>query len=272
VSMLLLLPASGPVLTLTLSTFAGAQAAGSFGFARGLVEQIRRFLPIELFLGLIRPGVVARYAVSRDFVALNAQMALVFAVSVLAAMPVLAVLMAGAALVCHVIGGAAFSAAAPVLAVWSCTLLLFPHRRAIEVVANTAECSGACVWGSSLLALSPAIVAMLLALKLPLQAALVAPLAADIGFSVLVATLLRRGGLPYKLPAATVGRLAALQTVAVVALVLLPQPPGAPVVQLALTALAAVFLTWGAAAVWRPFARAERDAINQVLPRPWFPF
>lgn len=270
-SMLLLLPASGSVLTLALSSLAGPQAAGAFGFARGLIEQIRRFLPIELFLGLIRPGVVARYVASRDFRVLNTQMGLIYALSMLAAMPVIAVLVAQAPMVAAVVGGTSFAAAAPVLAVWSATLLLFPHRRTIEVVANTAERSTACVAGSLLLALSPMGVALLLWLGAPVPLALAVPLLADIGFSLTVAALLHRSGLPYRLPLRTLMRLAALQMLAMTALAWWPaaQPSVAALTQVGVVG---VLLTWGAALLWRPFSAAERAAINAVLPRPRFPF
>lgn len=274
-SMLLLIPAGGAVLTLTLSAMAGAPAAGAFGFVRGLTEQVRRFLPIELFLGLIRPGIVSRYAQHRDFAALNRQIALVFAVSVLAALPVLALLMAQAPLVARFIGGASFAEAGPLLAVWSVSLLLFTHRRALEVVANTAERSAACIVGSAVLAFSPLAMAALLWAGAPVPAALAAPLLADLGFSGVVAWLLHRASLPYRLPMPTLARL--LLLLAGASLVLAFSPRWLPVLghqawQAVLAGALSLLLTWGIAALWRPFQATEREAINALLPRPWFPF
>jgi O-antigen/teichoic acid export membrane protein len=270
-SMLLLIPAGGAVLTLTLGAIAGPQAAGAFGFVRGLTEQVRRFLPIELFLGLIRPGIVSRYAQHRDFTALNRQIALVFAVSVLAALPVLALLMAQAPLVARFIGGPSFTDAAPLLAVWSASLLLFTHRRALEVVANTAERSAACIVGSAVLALSPLAMALMLWSGAPVPVALVAPLLADLGLSGVVAWLLHRASLPYRLPAPTLARLLLLLAGASLALAFSPLLPTLWH-QALLAAALALLLTWGIAALWRPFQPTEREAINALLPRPWFPF
>lgn len=270
-SMLLLIPAGGAVLTLTLGSMAGPQAAGAFGFVRGLTEQVRRFLPIEMFLGLIRPGIVARYAQHRDFAILNRQIALVFVVSVLAALPVLALLMAQAPLVARFIGGPSFTDAAPLLAVWSASLLLFTHRRALEVVANTAERSAACIVGSAVLAMSPLAMAMLLWSGAPVAVALAAPLLADLGFSGVVAWLLHRASLRYRLPVPTLARL--LLLLAGASAVLAFSPLLSTLWHQALLAGAlALLLTWGIAALWRPFQAAERDAINALLPRPWFPF
>jgi O-antigen/teichoic acid export membrane protein len=271
-SMLLLIPAGGAVLTLTLGAIAGAPAAGAFGFVRGLTEQVRRFLPIELFLGLIRPGIVSRYAQHRDFAALNRQIALVFAVSVLAALPVLALLMAQAPLVARFIGGPTFAEAGPLLAVWSISLLLFTHRRALEVVANTAERSAACIVGSAVLACSPLAMAALLWAGAPVPVALAAPLLADLGFSGVVAWLLHRASLPYRLPGPTLARL--LLLLAGASVVLFFSPRWLPTLwhQAVLAGVLSLMLTWGIAALWRPFQATEREAINALLPRPWFPF
>ena len=271
-SMLLLIPAGGAVLTLTLGAIAGPQAAGAFGFVRGLTEQVRRFLPIELFLGLIRPGIVSRYAQHRDFAALNRQIALVFAVSVLAALPVLALLTAQAPLVARFIGGASFAEAGPLLAVWAVSLLLFTHRRALEVVANTAERSAACIVGSAVLALSPVAMAALLWAGAPVPVALAAPLLADLGFSGVVAWLLHRASLPYRLPVPTLARLLLLLAGASAVLALAPLLTPTLWHQAVLAGVLSLLLTWGIAALWRPFQAAEREAINALLPRPWFPF
>ena len=272
VSMLLLIPAGGAVLTLTLGAIAGAPAAGAFGFVRGLTEQVRRFLPIELFLGLIRPGIVSRYAQHRDFGALNRQISLVFVVSVLAALPVLALLMAQAPLVARFIGGASFAEAGPLLAVWSVSLLLFTHRRALEVVANTAERSAACIVGSAVLAVSPLAMAALLWAGAPVPVALAAPLLADLGFSGVVAWLLHRASLPYRLPVPTLARLLLLLAGASAVLALAPLFTPTLWHQALLAGVLSLLLTWGIAALWRPFQATEREAINALLPRPWFPF
>ncbi len=44
-----------------------AGAMASFGFAQTLYEYVKRYLPAQLLVGLIRPVVVARYSMTRDF-------------------------------------------------------------------------------------------------------------------------------------------------------------------------------------------------------------
>jgi O-antigen/teichoic acid export membrane protein len=272
VNSLLVMPSSGPVITLVLRALAGSEAAGAFGFARGLVDQIRKFLPSELFFGLIRAAVVARYAVSRDFGALNRQVGLAFALSVMAAMPVLAALWGQPALVAGAIGGVSFVDVAPVLAVWSASLLLLGHRRAVELVAYTVGRSQACMFGGLVLALGPGLLAALLATGLAVPLALVAPLAADLGFSLVVVLVLRHGGVAYRWSATTLWRLALILTTATLAMVWIPLVPSTAVLQLGACGTAALALTWGAAAAIRPFSAAEREMMNRLLPRPWFVF
>ncbi|MFM9913831.1 MAG: sulfotransferase [Methylophilaceae bacterium] len=45
----------------------GASAMAHFGFAQSLYEYVKRYLPAQLLVGLIRPIVVARYSKDRDF-------------------------------------------------------------------------------------------------------------------------------------------------------------------------------------------------------------
>lgn len=271
---LLVFPSSGASLTLVAGALLGPPAAAALGFARTLVDQIRRFLPIELFLSLIRPAVVSRYLAARDFAALNRQMALTFLVSVALALPVVAVLAGAATAVAMSLGGAQFGSAGPVLGVWCLSLPLFAHRRAIEVVANTVDQAGASVRGAAVIALSPVLLALGIKLGLTLPLALCLPLLADLGFSCVVAACLRRAGFGYRLPMHTLARLLAWQTLSALLLLALLAWLPVPAVQLQLGIAIACALAcgWGLPLLFKPFAPEDRAAINALLPRPWFPF
>lgn len=270
--MLLVMPAGGPLLTLVLAQFAGPQAAGAFGFARGLVEQIRRFLPVELFLGLVRPGLVARYAQARDFEWLNRRLWLLFAVSAVSAMPVIALLVAQAPLVTGAVAGASFADAAPILALWSGTLLLFPLRRTVEIAAHTVERSSACVAGGFALAATPLLVVAALLSGATVTWALSTALVADAAFSAIVIQALWRRGFRHRWSVSTLGYLVALQAAACALLAGLPSPVGTATASLLIAACAATLLTWGVAAVVKPFTPEDRELLNGLLKRPWFPF
>ncbi|GAA5169786.1 polysaccharide pyruvyl transferase family protein [Viridibacterium curvum] len=61
------LPFGGNTNRLVGSHLLDVKPMASFGFAQSLYEYIKRYLPAQLLVGLIRPVVVARYAASGDF-------------------------------------------------------------------------------------------------------------------------------------------------------------------------------------------------------------
>ncbi len=61
------LPFGGNTNRLVGGVMFGDRVMASFGFAQSICEYFKRYLPTQLLLGLIRPIVVARYSVSRNF-------------------------------------------------------------------------------------------------------------------------------------------------------------------------------------------------------------
>ena len=61
------LPFGGNTNRLVGGVMFGNKLMASFGFALSLYEYIKRYLPTQLLIGLIRPVVVARFAVNRSF-------------------------------------------------------------------------------------------------------------------------------------------------------------------------------------------------------------
>lgn len=220
----LVLPAGGATLTLVVRACAGSDAAAVFGIVRGLVDQVRRFLPAELFLSIVRSAVAARFALSRDIADLNRQLSLVLVLSLLALTPVLALFVGRPELVLSAAGGTSFESGGLTLACWSVSLWLFSLRRIAEVTAYTVEQSSACVPAGAVLAASPLILAGGLLSGAPLPAALGLALLADAGFSMVVRWRLRSAGVSHRLPWASLGRL--VMVLALVAAVLLAVPTG----------------------------------------------
>lgn len=267
----LVLPAGGAVLTLVARSFAGGEAAAAFGFVRGLVDQIRRFLPAELFLSLVRSAVVARYATSRDAVALSWQLALVLILSLLVLSPLLAVILGQPEAVLRLAGGQAFTAAGSTLAVWSLSLWLFSLRRVSEVMAYTVNLSQACLAGGAALATAPLWMAAVLTLGGSLPVALGVSLLADLGFSWVVWRQLAAAGFLPPAPAANLARLVGLQalvamTVALAAVAGLRPPQGS-----AWLALLAVVATAVLLPLLQPLHGRPRALLLQWAPRWRFP-
>ena len=66
---LAILPYGGDTNRLLGGHLLTAVPLASFGFAQTLYEYVKRYLPAQLLVGMIRPIVVARYCASRDFAA-----------------------------------------------------------------------------------------------------------------------------------------------------------------------------------------------------------
>jgi hypothetical protein len=91
---------SGPLMTMLASRLVGVPALAAFGLAQNLTGYVDRFLPAQLFLGLLRPRVIAAYADDRNFGELRRRTALILKVSscVLAAVTAVIVAVARPAL------------------------------------------------------------------------------------------------------------------------------------------------------------------------------
>ncbi|MFA5983228.1 MAG: oligosaccharide flippase family protein [Methylococcaceae bacterium] len=61
------LPFGGTINRLVGGAMLGEQAMATFGFAQSLYEYVKRYLPTQLLIGLIRPVIVARYTTTGSF-------------------------------------------------------------------------------------------------------------------------------------------------------------------------------------------------------------
>lgn len=193
--------AYGPqVLTFLLSRYAGVEATAAFGFARSLSEQVRRYLPIELLLSLVRPVLVARYIAANDFTAFNRNTTLLLTISLLAVSPVVVISVVFGDVIVNLLSRKPFADAAVFLVLMVITLAPFSHRRIVEMVANTVGRAGACVRANAALMVFPALTFLALRAGQPAWTALALSLVAEIAFSILVVKDLRYSGIAYRLP------------------------------------------------------------------------
>lgn len=137
---LVLLPASWATHRVVGGGLLSREAMAVFGFAQSLFEYANRYLPAQLFLGLIRPIVIARYAVSRQFesaAGICRGIILVNVVLVGMALAVLAV--CGSPLMGLLSGGKYAATAAGILMVALLMQLCETYRLQLEVLALTVE-------------------------------------------------------------------------------------------------------------------------------------
>jgi len=127
----------------------------NFGFAQSLYEYIKRYLPAQLLVGLIRPVVVARFSEKRDFLAAAAtcervvllNMAIIFGIfSALA--------VGGRELLIWVSAGKYGLDALWVLIALLAVLALETHRLILEMLVQTVERYAILIPSNALLSLS----------------------------------------------------------------------------------------------------------------------
>ena len=262
--LLLNIPARPQVITLLVTRLAGLEAAALYGFARSLADQVLRFLPAELLLGFLRPGMVARHVQSGRFDTLNQQTNTLLVVSLLVLAPLLALVIGRGDLLVQVLGAGRFDGSGALLALMLLAAALFSHRRMLEFVANTVGCPQAISQASVLLLAVPVAVVALLSADWPVWTVPAAALLFECLFSVLAIRLLRRFGVAYVPPVAAAGRIALLVAAVAGGLAILPiaLPAGWAIVLLGAVALSgSALLGW----LLRPLDPAARDMLQSLL-------
>jgi O-antigen/teichoic acid export membrane protein len=127
----------------------------SFGFAQSLYEYIKRYLPAQLLVGLIRPIVVARFSVKRDFSAAATTCERIILINTALIGGIFALLgVCGIEILTWVSGGKYGIDALWVLAALLVVLALETHRLILEMLVQTVERYGILIPTNVLLSLS----------------------------------------------------------------------------------------------------------------------
>lgn len=259
--------AGGPLLTMLVAPLIGPAALATFGFARSLAQHVARMLPSQLFMGLLRPKLIAGYTADGSFGSLNRQVVLVLKISNCVFGASLAAMVAYGEPILGYLSGGRYGVAHGVLLLLMLRLAVVNTQSLLAVVVNAIGRS------EFLRRAAPALLVVL-----PLAAALawlgmgayglaVAMLGGEALFVFLILRQLRRVGHDFAFDRAGHARiggafLAACLTGLLLAGVL-PARPDADLVGVAGTLLA--FLA--ALRALRPFDQSERQAIARLLGR-----
>ncbi|GMV54405.1 MAG: hypothetical protein AMXMBFR6_02100 [Betaproteobacteria bacterium] len=249
------------MMRLLLTRFVGVAETARYGFAVALSDMVNRYLPAVLFLRLIRPIFVSRYAVNRDFAQLNAFAALIMKLNLFVLAPLLALLAVHGDGIARLVGGAQYADAGWL--VFGVLLLLVPtsHQWTLSLLANTLECNELQMRGAllGLLGLPAAYLGIRL---LGEHGVLVGPYASATAYNAYATHYLRRLGYDYRQDYAGLARLLAAAGLAAGAALLAGSLPYA--VPLA----GAVYL--GACYRLKPFSADEQALLARgLLGIPW---
>lgn len=131
---------TGPqAMTAVASRFTGPEGAAVFGMVRNFVEQIRRYLPSELFAGLVRPAIIASYELNQDFSRLRQYAQAIYKTSYATLLPVVAVAAAlGGDWLTYATAGRYPDSHWTFLVLLS-SLIPAVHRRVLEMVVNIVD-------------------------------------------------------------------------------------------------------------------------------------
>lgn len=261
--------AGGPLMTMLASRLIGVAALAEFGFAQNLTAYCDRFLPAQLFLGLLRPRVIAAYAEDRDPAELRRRVGLILKISSCALAAVTAVVVAVGRPALGLLAGGRYASAYGLLLTFLLWLALISIQRMLAVLTN--------VLGHSELLRRASVSSLLV---VPVAAALVyagagayglvlGMIAGEIVFVWLVSSGLRAAGHPVALDARGYGALAgATLAAALVGHLAARALPGLWSVPLGVAVTSTSFLA--AVRLLRPFTSEERRSIESLLGRKAF--
>lgn len=198
VGVLLMYISGGDGMTMLINRAIGPDGAAAFGVARNLANQLRRYLPSELFVGVLRPAIIASYELSSDFAALNRQAQSLYKTSLIALLPILCVAAGLGGAWLDLITGGKTDNAHVLLLLMVCLLVPFTQRRVLEMVINTVDCAD--LWLRAALAscLVIPLAAWLLHLGAGPELLVALMLASEIGTNGLIVHGLRVRQWPYR--------------------------------------------------------------------------
>jgi O-antigen/teichoic acid export membrane protein len=133
-------PYGGNTNRLVGGSMLNAGAMASYGFAQSLYEYLKRYMPAQLLVGLIRPVVVARYCERRDFSVAANMCERVLQINILLIVWALALLAVGGGDVLAIVSAGKYgSSAVVILSMLIFVLLLETQRQQLELLVQTVE-------------------------------------------------------------------------------------------------------------------------------------
>ena len=251
-SIVLMLLIGTDVMTALVARYLGAEATAAFGFVVRLVEVVRRYLPLDLFWGVLRPAAIGRHeAGGRAFAPLMRDCNHMIDANLMVIGAALAVAVAVGDIGVGLLSGGRVQA--PLLLAALLLPLLATHtvRRVVELAAYTRGHSAAFVRAALVCLLAPVLSALALVISGSPHAAVAAVLGVDLVFTGLAVAGMRAQGDPlqFNLPRWRALALSCLIGGAVGASVALAMRPVAAQLVVTGTALLATLLSFTLAVI-----------------------
>lgn len=269
-SYLLTLSYGAQVFTFIVNSWLGLQAAAVYGFARNLSDLLRKYLPSEMFMSLIRPKFVAAFAASNgDVAALRANALLTWKVSLFVLAPGILFFAAYGKEFIHLVSNDKFTQHS--LLVFGMLLTLIPasQRRILEMVATILHHPDLCSRASAAGLIMLPLVFFLLSSGLGLWAIVITLILGETLFNTVLIMSLKRRGYPYVVPVRSLLVLGGTGALSWLLLYLAGVHP-ANWWTLGLALVLSTLLFLFVAYLFKPFTTDERRNLNQLAKRPVF--
>ncbi len=199
-SFLLMMLTGTELTTALVARYLGADATAAFGFVCKLMETSRKYLPMDMFYGVLRPATIGRYeGAGRDFKVLMGDVNRMLDANLIVLAAGLTVAMAAGDMIVGLLSN--HNVVSPPWLFATLLLLLIGHsvRRGIELLCYTAGQSGAYLRGAfSCLLIPPMLITLMPLVGHPHVAPLIVCVV-DVIFVAIVIHALRSAGLPVHL-------------------------------------------------------------------------
>lgn len=127
---------SGQIVILLVTRLIGTEATAPLGFARNVSEQVRKYMPMELLLSIIRTFLITRYAIEKDLQKLSARVSLLYKVNLFFLLPILSVVIARGEEICGLLSSGRYKESHWLLVGWLSVLVIAAHHRLTDIVAH----------------------------------------------------------------------------------------------------------------------------------------
>lgn len=244
----------GQVIILMVTRFMGPELTAAIGFARNLSEQVRRYMPMEFLLGIVRTMLMARFFQDKNAHTLGIRAGLMYRANLLFLLPLLALAIARGDELCSLLSNGRYASAHWLLVGWLVVLVFWAHHRLSDLLAHALERSELTSRTSLRLLLTPLLLATAIYFKTWPALFLVLAIA-ELTYSLLVLLPLAI----YRPNWSAIAKLFGAAAVAVAVLIAPVWPPG--VFSLAVQVVLAFVIVAGIAAITRAWSANEKTLV-----------
>jgi len=150
----------GQAVILLVTRLIGSDATAALGFARNLSEQVRRYLPMEFLLGIVRTFVIAHFAQDGNAKHLALRAGLMYRLNLLFLLPLIVLVALKGDELCALLSHGRYANAQWLLFGWLFVLVFWAHHRLSDLMAHALKRSGVTTRVGLCLLITPAFLAL----------------------------------------------------------------------------------------------------------------